>query len=378
MRITHTAVVPVSRGRARRRKMAGFTLIELMIAVTVFLIIGGAAMMLFKRHVSQFTDQQNQVGLNTSLRNALTQMEVDIANAGTGYFTTVDKANFPIGITIGSGGSTVACNNGQTYPAACFDTLNILSLDSTTPPGQADAGNQTGCTDTTSGIGSVIIPPAGSLNPATNLPWTAAQYAALFNNGDQVLFSSSLNYNTSVLTANAAVGAGGDISLQFQKTSAATFANSTTTDKLGISTAPDPQLQTSFCAGTSWVVKLAPAVTYGVDTATNPANPTLFRRVGGVGVQTPIADQIIGFRLVTTLNNCNVAMTDWPAPGAQPLCAGTKTNFNQIRTVQISLIGRTTPVPSSADNFHNAFDQGPYRIEAVSVTASPRNLSMND
>jgi len=378
MKNTRTASVPVSQRRARCAGAAGFTLIELLVAVTVFLIIGGAAMSLFRNHVSQFTTQQNQVGLNTSLRNALTQMEVDIANAGTGYFTTVDKANFPIGVTIGSGGSKVACNNGQTYPAACFDTLNILSVDPNTPPGQADAGTQAGCTTTTTGTGSVIIPPAGSLNAATGLPWTAAQYAALFTTGNQVLFSSNLNYNTSVLTANGAVGAGGDIALQFQPTAAATLANNSTTDPLGISSAPDPNLQTSFCAGTSWVVKLAPQITYGVDTITNPANPALYRKIGAAGVQTPIADQIIGFRLVTTLNNCAIAMTDWPAAPGQPKCNCGNTNFNQIRTVQISLIGRTTPLPNSADTFHNAFDQGPYRIEAVSVTASPRNLSMND
>ncbi len=45
------------------RRSAGFTIIELMIAVTVFLIIGGAAMSFFKQHASLFNDQQYQIGL---------------------------------------------------------------------------------------------------------------------------------------------------------------------------------------------------------------------------------------------------------------------------------------------------------------------------
>jgi prepilin-type N-terminal cleavage/methylation domain-containing protein len=377
MKITLVTVVPVPQGSARRGGNAGFTLVELVIAMTVFLVIGGTAMTLFRRHVSQFNDQQGQVGLNTSLRNALTQMEVDVANAGTGYFTTVDKASFPIGVTIASGGSAVACNAGQTYPAACFDQLNIISTDSSTPPGRPDDGTQVGCTNTKA-TPAFVIPPA-VINPATGANWTVAGYAAKFNVGDQILWANGLSYNTAYVTGPATV-AGPDISIPHRLTSADFTANSggaLGTDPLGISTVNDASLVTSFCYNTGTVVKLAPPVIYGVDTATNPANPVLFRRVGA-GAQTPIADQIIGFRLVTTLANCPLAMTDWPAPPAVPACNGNPTNFNQIRTVQISLIGRTTPGANSADSFHNTFDLGPYRIEAVSVTASPRNLSMND
>jgi prepilin-type N-terminal cleavage/methylation domain-containing protein len=377
MRITHATVVRIPQRSAHRGKLAGFTLIELMIAMTVFLVIGGAAMSLFRNHVSQFTTQQNQVGLNTSLRNALTQMEVDVANAGTGYYTTVDKASFPIGITITSGGGAVACNVGQTYPAACFDQLNILSVDSSTPPGQGDDGTGNGCTNTTAAAALVIPPAATVINPATGAPWTTAQYAAKFAVGDQILFASGLNYNTAVVTAAGGV-AGADVSIAHQPTSGPGLANGNVTDPLLISSVADPNLTTSFCAGLSWVVKLAAPVIYGVDTATNPANPVLYRKVGAGGAQVPIADQIIGFRLVTSLLNCTSLMTIWPTAPAVPQCNGNPTNFNQIRAVQISLIGRTPPLPSSPDTFHNTFDQGPYRIEAVSVTANPRNLSMND
>ena len=48
----------------RRSAASGFTLIELTIAITVFLVIGAAAMSLFKQHASLFSDQQYQIGLN--------------------------------------------------------------------------------------------------------------------------------------------------------------------------------------------------------------------------------------------------------------------------------------------------------------------------
>ncbi len=74
-----------------RRGAAGFTLIELMIAMAIFLIIGGAAMSLFKQHASLFNDQQYQIGLNVSLRNALAQIENDVVNAGTGWYNATNN-----------------------------------------------------------------------------------------------------------------------------------------------------------------------------------------------------------------------------------------------------------------------------------------------
>jgi prepilin-type N-terminal cleavage/methylation domain-containing protein len=379
MRNTYTPAGKVVRPNAGARKYAGFTLIELLVAMAVFLVIGGAAMSLFKMHVSQFTDQQNQIGLNTSLRNALTQIEVDIANAGTGYYTTVDKASFPIGVTILSGGGA-GCNAGQVYTAACFDTLNILSTDGATPPGHPDGpGN---CTNTnTSAAALVALPPPQALNPATNAPWTAAQYAAQFNNGDQVLFASGLtgNFNTAALNGPGVV-AGAEVSLPHQQTSAAGQGNSAVTDPLRFSAVNDPNLAVSFCNSTDWVIKLAPSIIYGVDT-TNPNNPQLYKQVGALGARSFVADQIIGFRILSTVANCNLPMATWPAPPTIPTCvapnAGTQTNYNQIRTLRVSLIGRTAP-NQSVGNFRNTFDNGYYRVQEVSVTANPRNLSMND
>jgi prepilin-type N-terminal cleavage/methylation domain-containing protein len=358
----------VLQGRAGHGRYAGFTLIELMVAMLIFVIIGGTALSLFKVHTSQFTDQQNQVALNTSLRNSLSQIEVDLSNAGTGYYVTTDKASFPVGVTVISGGGGAGgCNAGQTYTAACFDQVNIVTTDSSTPPGLPNIGDGVTCTDTNAqGTAWVTVPQV--VNPATGALWLPADYAAKFSANDQIVFSSgqTANYNTTRLTGAPAV-VGNQVSLPHYATSAATLANNTTTDPLHISTFNDPQLATSFCPNTDWVVRLAPEIIYGVD-LTNPADPQLYRQVGQAGARVFLADQIIGFRIFATQNDNQVkSSSDFAAGNYQ---------FNVIRTIKVSIMGRTPPNPVSS--FRNTFDGGAYRIEALSVTANPRNLSMND
>ena len=52
--------------------------------------------------------------------------------------------------------------------------------------------------------------------------------------------------------------------------------------------------------------------------------------------------------------------------------------MSQIRSVRISLIGRTTPSSYPNYAYRNTFDKGPYEVEPVSVVINPRNLSMKD
>jgi len=80
----------------------GFTLIELMVAMTIFLIIGAAAMSLFKQHASLFTTQQGEVGLNMGLRNALQQIQTDAVQAGNGFYNggATQTSNTPAGVSV--------------------------------------------------------------------------------------------------------------------------------------------------------------------------------------------------------------------------------------------------------------------------------------
>ena len=79
---------------------AGFTLVELLVAMAVFMIVTGAALSLFSQHQPMFNQQQNLAGLNIAMRNATAQMQVDIANGGAGYYNGVNIPNWPVGVVI--------------------------------------------------------------------------------------------------------------------------------------------------------------------------------------------------------------------------------------------------------------------------------------
>jgi hypothetical protein len=97
-----------------------------------------------------------------------------------------------------------------------------------------------------------------------------------------------------------------------------------------------------------------------------------------------VAEQIIGFRVGASIRHASI---DQPysfnvngptiSSGCTQNC-GYSGDWTEIRSVRVSLIGRTTPNQDGADQFRNSFDNGPYRIQGISVTINPRNLSMND
>jgi prepilin-type N-terminal cleavage/methylation domain-containing protein len=378
----------------RVARSGGFTLIELMIAMTVFMVIGAAAMSLFKQHAALFNDQQYQIGLNVSLRNALSQMEADVVNAGTGWYNASNSvSSWPIGITIINntlGGVACHAAGSATYNAACFDTLNIIAPDPTTPPGQVYVAPGTG------GCATPALTTSGAMVIAPIAPTTAAQLLAGFTSGSQVVFihvgTSGTLMTTAVLTQNAsAVGA--NVSLAYGATNGNGTNTSAANDRLNLTLTAnvDPALVSttltdSFCSGTDWVVKVAP-IQYSVDTAIDPTGPTLVRTENGI--ENPIASQIIGFKVgaTTVVLNGGVASS---SSAAYCYNSGYTTSpcydnqFDQVRSIRISVIGRTPPKQYSNSNvysptsFTNSFDGQPYKIQALSIIVNPRNLSMND
>jgi prepilin-type N-terminal cleavage/methylation domain-containing protein len=385
----------ISRHRSSAR---GFTLIELTIAITVFLVIGAAAMSLFKMHASLFSDQQYQIGLNVSLRNALAQMENDVVNAGTGWYNSANSvASWPVGVKIVNnvaGGATCHPANSATYNAACFDTLSLIVPDPTTPPGQVyvapgTPGCATPATTGTTGTGTstMIITPIA--------PSTQAQLLSGLIANSQVIFihvGTSGTLMTTAVLSQAATASGGNVSITFGSTKNDGTNPTATNDPLNLTTTANVDaalvpttLTNSFCSGTDWVVKVAP-VKYWVNTAT-AANPTLTRTENGI--DNPIASQIIGFKIgasTVVLNGTNISGSS----GAYCYNAASTTSpcydnqFDQIRSIRISLIGRTPPniyINSNANAttmFANSFDGQSYKIQALSIIVNPRNLSMND
>ena len=98
--------------------------------MAMFMVIGGAVFALFAKHAPYFNRQQNLVAVNIAMQNAVSQMQLDLANAGTGYYPGTVISSWPIGVTISNQPSGAgACNIAATftYTAACFDTLNILT-----------------------------------------------------------------------------------------------------------------------------------------------------------------------------------------------------------------------------------------------------------
>ena len=336
---------------------AGFSLVELMVAMLIFLVIGGAAVALVKQHVPIFTSQQNQTGLNISMRNAVAQMQIDVVNAGTGYYQGVNIPSWPIGITIVNSAPGTGCFNATTltYGPTCFDRLNVIAIDQNTPPANpSDIGAN--CVSSTSS--SLFVTPVGAT--------TLAQLAGDFHSGDQVLLvkSDGSQMTTTILTSDGQV-TGGKVKLAHNPTGV-DGTNTTANDPLALSNdADNNKLGTQFC-NTDWVLKLAP-ITYAVD-ATDPTDPKLTRTQSGV--TNVVSEQIIGFKVGASIWNGTTDNT-YSFDSSSYLY-----DWQRVRAIRVSLIGRTNV--DGGSNFRNTFDGGPYKIESVSVVINPRNLSMND
>src|SRR5215831_891673 len=342
---------------ARSASSAGFSLVELMVAMAIFLVVGGAAVELAKKHVPLFTEQQSQTGLNLAMRNGVAQMQIDVVNAGTGYYQGVNIPSWPIGITVVNSAPGTGCFDAatNTYTSTCFDTLNVIAMDTNTPPSNPSdlAAN---CVSTTSS--SLFVNPVGAT--------TLGQLAADFHAGDQILLvkSDGSQMTTTILTSDGLVS-GGKVKLAHNPTGA-DGTNSTALDPLALSNSADSnKLGTQFC-NTDWVLKISP-ITYSVD-ASDPTDPKLVRTQGGV--PSVIAEQIIGFKVGASVWNGTTDNTySFDA-------ASYNHDWSLIRSVRVSMIGRTPTDLSSP--FRNSFDGGPYKIQSISVVINPRNLSMND
>lgn len=371
----------------------GFTVLELLVATVVFVVVAGAALMLFRVQQPLLNRQQNSAALNIAMRNSIAQIQIDVANAGTGYYPGTDIPDWPVGVTIVNSNPASACNTPATftYSATCFDTLNIITTDSNTPPSHPDSGgftfNGTDCTVSTASP-IYAYPPAGT---------TAATLASDYHNGDQLLLVDTANSKITTILLSGLSGAGGTattftangstgVKLTFNATNT-DGTNTAANDPLSITTclvatlpcpagSLNPKLSTSFCS-TDWILRLAP-ITYQVSTST-AANPVLTRTQGGV--TSNLAEQVIGFKVGAVAWNVTDDTIPYSyfasnSPASNPV--GYSNQWWLIRSVQVAMIARTTPVTDPTYTYRNGFDGGPYQIESEIATVNPRNLSMNN
>lgn len=374
------------------RRDKGFSLLELMVAVAIFILASASSLMLFSRLDTTANQQQGMVGLNIGIRNAAGQLQLDLANAGTGYYVGYNIPSWPVGVTIINNvpAAGTSCYNATTnsYTANCFDQINILAVANSTtyPPINATdssgANGTSNCSNTSKGVAY------GQAATGLTLAATAAKYVS----GAQLLFLTSTGQSlTAVVLTQAPTVVGSAVKFTFNATNTDgtnTGANWKTNDPLDITacdgnTCPTPNnFGDQFCGG-DWILQLAP-ITYQVSTA-NQRDPQLQRVQGGT--TTVVMDQILGFKVGVTIWNSvtdslptqyNYNAAQYNANNTSPPPYDSAYLFSRVRSVRVSLIARTQPSTDPSFTFRNPFDGGPYVVQGASVVVNPRNLSMND
>jgi Tfp pilus assembly protein PilW len=346
-------------------RMAGFTLLELMLAMALFFVVCGAIFLLFRQAMPTYANQQNLAGLNISVQNAVAQLQQDLVNAGTGYYSGSNIPSWPVGVSVINQSDTTSCVTGSpwTYSAGCFDTLNIITTDPNTPPQHPPTINTHSAT-------SMVITPTGV---------SAATLAGDFAVGDELLLVSSSGLTMTTIKLSGISHTATTVTLTFASTNS-DGTNSTTNDPLGITTHSTTVDNGAAVFGVSfgssdWLLRLQP-ITYSVDTST-PSNPKLDRTQSGT--TNVLAQQIIGFRIGASLWN-DAHNTDTQTYNYQASTYGTGYDFTIVRAIRVSMIGRTTPASGDTGvyNYQNNFDGGPYQVIGAAVVVNPRNLSMTD
>lgn len=436
-----TFATGVSAEESRERAERGTSLLELMVAISVFFVISAAAFSLLNQQQTSSIGVRGRAGLNMALRNTVSMLQMDLANAGSNYYQATNMSIGDLGVTVinnvvpatSSSGCYTAATGSQTlgtYGSNCFDQLNVISVDSGYPIVQATdtSGSTTGTPGTHCSVPSsgTAYAQAGTLPNGTAL--TLAQTATYYHVNDQLLFlvngTGSYAKYTSVVLTGVSLYPNSTSPVAVKFTFAPTNSNGSNTlynDPLNITacssytttsaTCPPSAAEVTpgysfladqFCAGATagagdWILKLNPII-YQVNTsATDYAgnqNPTLTRTstVNGVTTTATVMEQVIGFKVgasvvndptgtadVTNYTYDASCYTQYLLSGACPstVLGANAYNFTILDSVRVSLIGRTTPVYTKNYTFRNTFDNGPYEVQGTAVVVNPRNLSFN-
>jgi prepilin-type N-terminal cleavage/methylation domain-containing protein len=414
-------------GADANRTARGFALAEMLVAMAIFLLVASAAFTLFNQHETIVIQQQSLSSVNIGLRNAMSQLEMDLAGAGQNLLNGVSVAGVPqvfgLGVILqnnvpGTAATCAANTSSWAYPtsSACFDALQIVAPKQCSGANApvlaiADASDNM---NTTTGIiaNDAISPTSGT---------AATADAACFASGDEVLVltpsgSAIIPFTMTVVTLSAnSSAAGANVTLTHNHAGATGQAagcpGSSCTDPLGLTIGNQGnnfsvELAASPYGSTqgSYLVDLGTGsndIWYGV--FANPSNstdPQLMRCSGAACTAATgqvVADQVIGFKIgaalfpANTSTNTDIASyffnsikycdsaisstdcTPTPPPANDP------SDFSLMQSVRISMIARTQPKTTQAfAQLKNGFDSGPYLIQQASMVVDLRNMSINN
>lgn len=405
--------------RLSARRSAGFSLIELMVAMVVFLIVAGTAFSVFDRHMQAIAEQESLSSVNLALRNATAELQLDLADSAQNLLQGAQLSDgepvppFSAGVIIqnnvpGNAGVT-ACALGAHWaypvPSACFDGITIFAR--TCPVVEMDSAH--GSENLASSATIYAYDPANTANNTAD--------AACFQSGDEVLViaepagaggtvSCAAGTWPFCITAVRLTAAGsissGDVQLTHN------LAGTAAADPLGLLSNPSGS---NFLNALGSNFNLPGPFVYIVDVGTttslktyqvqlnplNSADPQLIRcDSSGCAV---LADQIIGFKVGAALSSgwdwdtlspdaanyfydASKYCTEYAGADCStvppPASGLDKYDFSLVRAVRVSLIARTTPDEDPLYNFANGFDHGPYLVQQAATVVDLRAITISD
>ncbi len=363
----------------------GFSLVELMIAMTIGLIVMGAATSLFKTGMDATMMVTEQAEMQQNVRAAVNLISKDISMAGAGL--PPGGVQLPYGT--GATASKIACNQGTTcYLAArTYPSITSGSPPSTTTnhmygliPGPANGMENGSWTSTIPATGAVpdsitaiYVDYSFPLNDYTiTFPASANGSTITVGStptGDPAILSpTGLQVGDLILLVNNLGSAVGEITAL--TATSITFANS---DKLNIN-------QTGAANGKIGSIVLPTAntgtkayriyaVTYFVEVPASGSgsNPRLMRQINGQTAQ-PVADNIIDLQI--TYDACDGTNTSGtPACAALTDPIGNSPSYapSSIHKVNLQVIGQSVLSASKKSV-----------SMALVSSVSTRNLSFKD
>lgn len=376
---------------AQKISERGFTLVEMLISLTVGLIIVASAVQLFSQGAKATWLVSQRAELQQNARASSNLLRKDISLAGAGIPTG--------GVALASGTASRPLF-GCDYTGACYlGTDN----DSAIPyPNQAVSGNvinymygvipgwQKGVTvNAAAGATDLITvvyadtqfllsdytvkfndlngnsvtftlpsPPPNPLDQAVNNTGVGLQQ------GDMVLFTSNAGSAYAVAAVTSPLGAGGGPSYTVL------FANGDASQLNQNAATSNNLKQIATAAGTSGTAVGVTAtriwaITYYLDKAMTPGTPILMRLVNA-RKPVPVAENVADLRFTYDTFDDNGALLNATGDGGMSLA--TPISPNQIRTINLLHLTMRSQLPGKAG----------YQAMDMQTSVSARNMSFND